>query len=63
MEQAVETKAVEQKGAIPDGCVVIDKSAPSLWVRRVGVRRRYEQVMERTQDLKRAVEGMKRSSQ
>ena len=55
----METKAVEQKVAIQDGCVVIDKSAPSLWVRRVGVRRRYE----RTQDLKRAVEGMKRSSQ
>ncbi|OAO16760.1 eukaryotic initiation factor [Blastocystis sp. ATCC 50177/Nand II] len=53
VEQAVETKAVEQKVAIQDGCVVIDKSAPSL----------YEQVMERTQDLKRAVEGMKRSSQ
>lgn len=63
MEQAVETKAVEQKVAIQDGCVVIDKSAPSLWVWRMGVRRRYEQVMERTQDLKRAVEGMKRSSQ
>lgn len=63
MEQAVETKAVEQKVAIQDGCVVIDKSAPSLWVWCMGVRRRYEQVMERTQDLKRAVEGMKRSSQ
>lgn len=59
----METKVVDQKITIKDGCVVIDKTAPSLWDRVVALRRRYEQVMERTQDLQRAVEKMKRSSQ
>ena len=56
---AKETLKVE----VADGFVKMAKPSSSVYVVIAFVNCRYEQVMERTQDLKRAVEGMKRSSQ
>ena len=62
MKSVIDKKEIELKMEVKEGCVVIDKSVPSLWRCGEGVRRRYERVMERTQDIEKAMEALSRVS-
>ena len=62
MKSVIDKKEIDLKMEVKEGCVVIDKSVPSLWRCGEGVRRRYERVMERTQDIEKAMEGLSRVS-
>ena len=62
MKSVIDKKEIDLKMEVKEGCVVIDKSVPSLWRGGEGVRRRYERVMERTQDIEKAMEALSRVS-
>ena len=62
MKSVIDKKEIDLKMEVKEGCVVIDKSVPSLWLCGESVRRRYERVMERTQDIEKAMEALSRVS-
>ena len=62
MKSVIDKKEIDLKMEVKAGGVVIDKSVPSLWRCGEGVRRRYERVMERTQDIEKAMEALSRVS-
>ena len=62
MKSVIDKKEIDLKMEVKEGCVVIDKSVPSLWRCGEGVRRRYERVMERIQDIEKAMEALSRVS-
>ena len=62
MKSVIDKKEIDLKMEVKPAGVVIDKSGPSLWRCGEGVRRRYERVMERTQDIEKAMEALSRVS-